>query len=936
MITTLQCPVVADLTSCDIEPIHAPGAIQPYGVLIVADAKTLHVTHVSENFASSSGLRNEDAIGAALSAVIGVEPTAMLQAALSSERHSVASVMTLDLGFHRSPCRDVVVQAHAGHVFLELEIGHHPIDRHKAVSNIQSVIAELPRQTSVAEIADRTVAAVRRVTGYDRVMVYRFDAEGHGEVVAEDKRADLEPLLHYRYPASDIPAQARKLYLTQRIRIIADTDYQPVKLLTGEQAFASEALDMSYCTLRRVSPLHLEYLRNMGVGGTLAISLIHDEALWGMVVCHHQTPHSVPADVAAMCDLVGQIVALLIQQAEEREALGRTVERQAILAGIKGAVDRAPSILAGLGSVHPAMVDLMDAGGVALRLSGCVHLFGATPSATMVDLIFDDVEAVALGEVFAEDSFGRRRLDWVDLADLASGVLYLPLLNNPHDAIIWFRPQVVRTIVWGGDPGKPAADPDGRISPRKSFARWLELVRGTSLPWTRTQIRAAHDLRRVVTDGMLRHAEASLARLSSTDTLTGLANRRQLEQELHAWQAAPAISAALLFVDLDRFKTVNDSLGHAAGDALLLQVADRLQRAVPPGCLVARLGGDEFVVFLLGRVLEVAQEVAAVMLQAFEQPFDLLGRPHRVSASIGVAWSQTQTGDLLREADAAMYAAKRMGSGGAVVFQDSLHQTALTALRTEQDMFLAIQRDEFVLHYQPIVATATGATMGFEALVRWKHPERGLIPPLDFISLAEETWMIVTLGRWIMETGIAELATWRDRDLTLAINVSPRQLGSGDFAGAVRAALHRAGIEAPRVTIEVTEGALMDRAAVAQLHELRAIGCRIAIDDFGTGYSSLAYLRHLPIDIIKIDRSFVTPLGSAPGVDRFFDAIVGLARTLDLRIVAEGVETVQQLRSVKAARCDAAQGYLFSKPLGADERQSRYPGSRPVNSDGAA
>ncbi|GJD93483.1 putative bifunctional diguanylate cyclase/phosphodiesterase [Methylobacterium iners] len=262
---------------------------------------------------------------------------------------------------------------------------------------------------------------------------------------------------------------------------------------------------------------------------------------------------------------------------------------------------------------------------------------------------------------------------------------------------------------------------------------------------------------------MLHHAETDLIRLSTTDPLTGLANRRQLEGALKAWSSTSERSpAALLFIDLDRFKTVNDSLGHAAGDELLVQVAQRIRTASPAESLVARLGGDEFVVLVTGDVSRTPQDIAAAVLRSFEAPFDVLGRPHYASRSVGIAFSEADGDNLLREADAAMYASKRQGGGQAAVFESGLHEAALKSLRIEQDLFLALHREEFLLNYQPIVDLSDGSLRGFEALVRWRHPERGWVSPADFIPLAEESGLIVELGRWVMRTAIAERARWTD------------------------------------------------------------------------------------------------------------------------------------------------------------------------------
>ena len=428
--------------------------------------------------------------------------------------------------------------------------------------------------------------------------------------------------------------------------------------------------------------------------------------------------------------------------------------------------------------------------------------------------------------------------------------------------------------------------------------------------------RVALECRRVVVRALLRQAETELMRMAVVDPLTGLPNRRALDDRLACWRATtPRPGAALLFCDLDRFKTVNDSLGHAAGDELLVQVADRLRGLVGPRQAAARLGGDEFAVFCEDADGTAALALAARVLSSFDEPLVIEGRPHRAGVSIGIACAgSTPEGDLLREADAAMYAAKRAGGNRAVVFRPELGATVSRTLRMEQDLFGALERGEMALFYQPIVSLPGPRIVGFEGLLRWRHPELGFVSPAEFIPVAEETGLINRIGRWAVEEGVGELARW-PMGVRLSLNVSPRQLLDGGLPEHVTDTLRRRGVGAERLILEVTEGTLMEQRAVHELARLREAGLRIAVDDFGTGYSSLAYLQRLPIDVIKIDRAFVTPLDDDERAARFVAMLIGLAHSLDLGIVAEGVETPAQLAALQQAGCDHAQGFLFSRPV---------------------
>ncbi|HZR12676.1 MAG TPA: EAL domain-containing protein [Acidimicrobiia bacterium] len=413
------------------------------------------------------------------------------------------------------------------------------------------------------------------------------------------------------------------------------------------------------------------------------------------------------------------------------------------------------------------------------------------------------------------------------------------------------------------------------------------------------------------------------------DALTGLPNRALFNERVEdalTRRDSRADSIAVAMIDLDGFKTVNDSLGHTIGDEILVIVARRLHDTLGPGDLPVRLGGDEFVVVLEQRDgAGTFEERLERVVDALRAPFVLDGRSLELGASVGLATNQPGDGaeELLRNADMAMYVAKAAGKGCIRRFESEMHLAAVTRLELEADLRRAITANEFVVHYQPITLVPAQRTVGFEALVRWNHPRRGLLAPGDFVPLAEDTGLIVAIGRAVLVHACRQAREWNrsrgDDPLGVAVNLSAQQLRDPDLVTQVAAIAASNEIDPTRLTLEITESVLLDEpaGAIERLHELKSLGVRLAIDDFGTGYSSLGYLRTLPIDTVKIDKTFVDAIATDHESAGLVRAIVTLARTLGLQPVAEGVEDAAQLAALEALGCDLVQGFYFSPPVDA-------------------
>jgi diguanylate cyclase (GGDEF)-like protein/PAS domain S-box-containing protein len=426
-----------------------------------------------------------------------------------------------------------------------------------------------------------------------------------------------------------------------------------------------------------------------------------------------------------------------------------------------------------------------------------------------------------------------------------------------------------------------------------------------------------------------RRAEERLLHDALHDSLTGLPNRALFMDRLRGAVARlkrrPDYLFAVLFLDVDRFKVINDSLGHVAGDQFLVQLSRLIAGTIRrPEHTLARLGGDEFAILLDDiDTRDSASRVAERIFLSLRSPIRIGSQEIFSTVSIGIAFSSTdyaEAEEALRDADTAMYQAKTAGKARAQIFDDSMHTRALRLLKLENSLRRAVERDEFVLHYQPIVALQDSQVAGFEALVRWQHPERGLVAPYEFIHLAEETGLIYGIGRWTLREACQRLVEWNgNASLSMSVNLSARQFSQADLIEQIEGVLRETGLPPARLKLEITESVIMENpeVAVAMLHRMRELGTRLVIDDFGTGYSSLSYLLRFPADTLKIDRSFVAALGKGGKNEDIVGAIVSLARSLEMDVVAEGVESQEQCAILKGLGCGYAQGFLFSEALDA-------------------
>jgi len=502
----------ADFTNCDREPIHIPGSIQPHGVLLAIDPGTLKVIQFAGDTSRLLGLAPENVLGHGLEAIMSQPELENLRALAGLDATIPRCVFAFEMGVqHHGQMLDAIVHQSDGALVIELEprLSKLPLN---PLSLVQGMITRVQNEPESRAFLQAIAREVRVVTGFDRVMVYQFQPDDSGVVLAEAKDNELEPLLGLHYPASDIPKQARELYLCNRMRIIPDASYTPAPMSPALNPLTGKTLDLTFSALRSVSPLHLEYLANMGVAASMSLSLVIGGRLWGLIACHHRTPRYIPQAVRSAGELFAQMVSLQLAEKLANELQAERLHMRKIHAELVETMVGQDDLGGALIRARPSLLDYIPAQGVAVWWEGKVTRLGPTPTEEQLGPLVEWLNGSVPEGVFMTDCLASHFAPARDYADVASGLLALSISRTPKDYVLWFRPEVSRTVNWAGNPAKPVdiAHDGLRISPRKSFAAWKEIVRGHSTPWAESIADAAQSLRLSILDVVLRHQDKVL------------------------------------------------------------------------------------------------------------------------------------------------------------------------------------------------------------------------------------------------------------------------------------------------------------------------------------------------------------------------------------------------------------------------------------------
>ncbi|MUL37989.1 bifunctional diguanylate cyclase/phosphodiesterase [Gloeocapsopsis dulcis] len=844
---------------------------------------------------------------------------------------------------------------------------------------LNRITSRIRKSLELQEILSTTVEEVRRFLNTERVKIYRFHPDGSGEVIAESIHGKRLPaLLGLHFPADDIPAQAREMFVKTRQRVIVDVIAQRKALNQLDSSETGESLLVEDIRYSPIDPCHAQYLSNMGVYSSLTLPILYQNQLWGLLVSHHSKPRQISLKELEVVQLLVDQLSIAISQSNLLKQTRQQVQHEATLNQISCLLHSPASVTKIRQTVLEELVKALQGSGGRLYITAeptgkpaQLYTYGEQPCCELEEssywqqimglphtsptqqYSYEELRVrnfsvpENLGDLSADrnnahspkfphlrtvsDLYQEPQFELVSAfaATTIRSILIMPLQYRQDcvGCFTIFRNEIETETLWAG-----RLNHDERnIRPRESFAAWREIKQGQPHEWGLDEVKLAQALgNNLYMAVMQRRVEDMFRHQALHDPLTGLPNRILFEDRLsltlaQAYRRGKMLAVA--FLDLDRFKTINDTLGHAVGDALLQSVAQRLLGCLREGDTIARWGGDEFTL-LLPRIScpEEVAKLAQRILSSFKTPFRIGDRELHISTSIGIAlapYDGEDTETLLKNADTTMYRAKQQGKDNFQLYTPEMNKKALEQLVLANHLHKALNRDEFLLHYQPQLNLKTGQIVALEALIRWQHPELGLVPPDQFIPLAEETGLIGAIGEWVLQTACTQNRAWQLAGLPpmrIAVNLSARQFQQKRLSKTIARVLAETGLDPSYLEVEITESIAMYDVnfTICILQELQDMGVYIAMDDFGTGYSSLATLRRFPLHTLKVAREFVNDITTDQKDAAIIKSIVALGHGLELNVIAEGVETLEQLKFLHAVQCDGMQGYLFSQPLAAD------------------
>ncbi|MDX1451469.1 MAG: diguanylate cyclase [Oleiphilaceae bacterium] len=906
--------------NCKEAELHKQLEVQSYGAMLVIDKRSHTICATSEN----------------IEKFVGKPPEAVLGKPWSELLHP-NQVDTLFL-----PATDETVTARVTRATInqrELDVSNHSLGNHTLVelepattssndldfAERSLFLLDLAKSDTPIDAAKRLMQEVARLIDFDRVMLYRFLPGWHGEVVAEALKPGIEGFMGLRFPEGDVPANARRLFTINLQRLIADVSAPTASFSLIEGGYD---IDMSYAHLRAIHPVHIKYLQNMGVAASFSLSIVCEGKLWGLIACHHLSPKVLSIRERQRCEELTRMAAMHMNDVMRTELERKRYAYRVAISEMRGSLNAQRKGFQTINAHIESIKALFHGDGVWHRLGGQDYFGGNVPDQTSLSILRNWVDRLNRNQINARHEIPKELASQPALVRFASGMLYIPL--NKNDFILVLRQEQLENVTWAGKP-QSIENPDDSVAaltPRSSFQKWSQELKGQSEPWHELDIESAQRLREELIDYLDR---SEMEEMALKDALTGLSNRlcfeRRLEEAIR-YSIEHDTMFAVYMIDLDNFKPVNDGMGHAAGDALLIQVSERLSTLVRDEDTVARLGGDEFAV-ILSKVqsVDVVEQVAGRILAEIKRPFDIENSQVQIGASIGVSlcpMDAASQAELLREADVALYEVKKAGRNGYKRFEkgmlddQELNESARNLLES------AFEENQFELLYQPVLDTRSHALESLEAFCVWHHPEEGLVRARDFQPLIERHQLSTTWAEWGLNTLFEQYQQWQRAGLPsvpLCINLSAKQFLNLDVLGMCQELANKYQVDTAWLRIDLDEHALVAsaRRAEEKIAQLAEAGILVNIDHFGKGLVSLRQLTQLKLNTLKITGSLLHTDKPDQKLDAQVAIFNSISNVIDVPVVATQIESEAGIKAAKAQGICRFQGFAIAKPLTAAE-----------------
>lgn len=908
------------LESCKTANLALGDRLQSIGALVAIDKRTQLICACSGNIEEFIGLQPSSLLGKHWQIAFSADQLGSLF--VSSDSTALQLPRIQKALFHG---KLMLIASHAiGNITLvELERCQ-PEPHLFTFADRVGLLDRLAATVSAEAAARLLMETVAATTGHDRVMLYKFLPDWHGEVIAERLKPGVGGYLGLRFPAADLPANARRLYLVNWQRVIGDVRSDTVALIRHADC---APIDQSFAQFRAVHPVHVQYLKNLGVEASFSVSIVVAGKLWGLVACHHLTAKVPSLEQRQLCEEVARTASLHMADMENfRIEQSRAAIRER-LATILGAMRSQGGDRRSLASQLAPIANVLGAQGVVAHLDNQDFHSGNCPDEISLSALRNFIHTNDRSSIAVLNAIHPVLAHYPALVRFASGSLFIPLTGE--DYLLLLRPEQVEMVSWAGKPPGETSVPENiaQLTPRASFHTWTEAVKGASEPWQEAQIEAAGNLRNLLIEFT---EKQQLEELALQDPLTGLANRPMFEkalQEAIRQSIKYNLLTAVFMLDLDRFKMINDTMGHAAGDALLIEVAGRLKRLMRGRDTVARLGGDEFVIVACDiQQAEDATRTAERIIQELHRPFMIQDRSVQIGVSVGVSMCPTHAiehDELLADADLALYEAKSAGRNTFKSFTNEMMSDSDSHTSLRHGFIDAMQNGALSLVYQPIVNSRNKTLQSFESFVRWQHPVKGGLVARDFLPSLERCQLMPQLAEWGIRQVLQQGKLWMRKALPLvpvSVNLAARQFVSMDLVGLCSALSSELEVSLEWLRFDIDETALhADFARIAaKIAALSSLGVLVNIDHFGQGPVLLSRLGDLKINNLKVSGKYFEWSKDNTRNDALIAIVHEIGRVLQIPLVACQIESeVTETRAI-AAGIEYLQGYHLCRELTAD------------------